>query len=128
MIYVGFSFSSRRPYYGLVVDRTSHERWVEHWRATRQHQTGLMTTRDEKYAYMAANGGINQWFFLHDIVTYISYACGTQIELSKLQHLEQSVIRRFPAALNQCRHRACPRRVTRSDATVVKMIQAVATG
>lgn len=69
---------------------------------------------------LAANGGINQWFFL----PYIS--CGTQIELSKLQHLEQSVIRRFPAALNQCRHRACPRRVTRSDATVDKMIQAVA--
>ena len=71
IIYVGFSFSSRRPYYGLVEARTSHKRWVEHWRAIRQHQTGLMTTRDEKFAYMAANGRSNQWFFL----PYIS--CGT---------------------------------------------------
>ena len=69
---------------------------------------------------MAANGGINQRFFL----PYIS--CGTQIKLSKLHHLEQSVIRRCPAALNNCRHCACSRRVPHSDATVDKMMQAVA--
>ena len=120
IIYVGFSFSSRRPYYGLVEARKPHERWVEHLRATRQHQTGLMTTKEEKYAYMAAHGGISQWFFL----PYIS--CGTQIELSKLRHPEQSVIRRFPAALNKCRHHASPRVMPRSDATVDKMMQSVA--
>ena len=84
--------------------------------STRQHHT----TREEKYAYMASNGGIRQWFCL----PYIS--CGRQIELSKLQHLEQSVIQRFPPALNQCRHRDCPRRVARSDAYVDKVAQVVA--
>ena len=56
IIYVGFSFSSKRPYYGLVEACTPHERWVEQ---IRQHQTGLTTTGDELYAYMAANGGIS---------------------------------------------------------------------
>ena len=120
IIYVGFSFTSKRPYYGLVEARAPHERWVEHWRSIRQHQTGLTTTIDQKYAYMAANGGITQWFFL----PYIS--CGRQIELSKLQHLEKSVIRRFPAALNRCRHPGCPRRVTRSPAILDKVLQDMA--
>ena len=56
--------------------------------------------------------------------TFIS--CGTQIELNKLQHLEQSVIRRFPAALNRCRHPGCPCRVTRSHATLDKVLNDVA--
>ena len=63
---------------------------------------------------MAANGGIIKWFFL----PYIS--CGQQIELNRLQHLEQSVIRRFPNALNRCRHPACTQRVVRSSADVDK--------
>ena len=100
IIYVGFSFRSMRSYYGLVEARAPHERWVEHWRAIRQHQTGLASNREEKYAYMAANGGISQWFFL----PYVS--CGKQIELNRLQQLEQSIIRRFPNALNKCRHPA----------------------
>ena len=33
-------------------------------------------------------------------------SCGKQIELNRLQQLEQSVIRRFPNALNKCRHPA----------------------
>ena len=82
----GFSFSSKRPYYGLPVveARTPHERWVhvEHWRPIRQHQIGLATAREAKYADMTASGGIGQWPFL----PYIS--CGRQIELSKLQHLD----------------------------------------
>ena len=119
-IYVGVSFRSKGPYCGLVEARTPHERWVEHWQSTRQHQAGLAATIDQKYAYMVANGGTDQWFFL----PYIS--CGRQIELSKLHHLEQSVIRRFPAALNRCRHPACPRRVARSPATLDKVLQDVA--
>ena len=66
---------------------------------------------------MAANGGISKWFFL----SYIS--CGTQIELNRLQHLEQSVIRRFPNALNRCRHPACTQRVVRSSADMDKHAQ-----
>ena len=38
----------------------------------------------------------------------------------------QSVIQQFPAALNQCRHCACPRRVAQSETTVDKVIQDVA--
>ena len=95
IIHVGFSFGSKRPYYGLVEACTPHGRWAEHWRSNRQHQTGLATNREEKYAYMAASGGISKWFFL----PYIS--CGCQIELSRLQHLEQSITRRFPNALNR---------------------------
>ena len=111
-IYVGFSFRSMRSYYGLVEARAPHERWVEHRRAIRQHQTGLATNREEKYAYMAADGGIRKWPFL----PYVS--CGTQIELSNLQQLEQSVIRRFPDALNKCRHPACTQIVVQSSADV----------
>ena len=92
---VGFGFRSMRSYYGLVEARAPHERWVEHWRAIRQHQTGLAVNREEKYANMAASGGISQWFFL----PYVS--CGKQIELNRLQQLDQSIIRRFPNALNK---------------------------
>ena len=109
IIYVGFSFRSMRSYYGLVEAHAPHERWVEHWRAIRQHQTGLASDREEKYAYMAANGGISQWFFL----PYVS--CGKQIELNRLQQLEQSIIRRFPNVLNKCRHPASPHRVLQSS-------------
>ena len=38
----------------------------------------------------------------------------------------QSAIQQFPAALNQCRHCACPHRVAQSEATVDKVIQDVA--
>ena len=114
IIYVGFSFRSKRPYYGLVEARSPHERWVEHWRAIRQHPTGLAVNREETCAYMAVNGGISQWFFL----PYLS--CGTQIELSRLQQLEQSVIRRSPNALNKCRHPACTQRVVQSSADLDK--------
>ena len=74
-----------RPYYGLVEDHAPHNRWAEHWRSIRQHRAGL-TRRDEKYACMAANGGVRQWFFLPYIL------CGRQIELSNLQHLEQFAV------------------------------------
>ena len=50
------------------------------------NQTGFASDREEKYAYMAANGGISQWFFL----PYVS--CGKQIELNRLQQLEQAII------------------------------------
>ena len=93
---------------------------MEHWRSIRQHQTGLATNREEKYAYMAENGGINKWFFL----PYIG--CGQQIELNKLQHLEQSVIRRLFNTLSRCRHPACTQRVARSSADVDKHAQDVA--
>ena len=47
IIYVGFSFSSNRPYYGLVEARARHDRWAEQWRSIdiRQHQAGLAATR-----------------------------------------------------------------------------------
>ena len=93
---------------------------MEHWRSIRQHPTGLSTNREEKYAYMAANGGMCKWFFL----PYIS--CGRQIELNRLQHLEQSVIQRFPNALNRCRHPACTQRVVRSSADMDTHAQDVA--
>ena len=112
--YVGFSFRSMRSYYGLVEACPPHKRWVEHWRAIKQHRTGLAVSREEQYAYMAANGGISQWFFL----PYIS--CGKQIELNRLQQLEQSIIRRFPNALNKCRHPANPHRVMQSSVNLDK--------
>jgi hypothetical protein len=120
IIYVGFSFRTMRSYYGLVESRAPHERWVEHWRAIRQHQTGLTSNREEKYAYMAANGGINEWFFL----PYVS--CGKQIELNRLQLLEQSIIRRFPNALNKCRHPAALHRVLQSSVNLDKHAKDVA--
>ena len=120
IIYIGFSFGSKRPYYGLVEARARHEQWVEHLRAIRQHQIRLASNREEKWADMAANGGISKWFFL----PYIS--CGQQIELNRLQHLEQSVIRRFPNALNRCRHHACTQRVVRSSADMDKHAHDVA--
>ena len=104
----------------MVEACAPHGRWVEHWRSIRQHPTGLSTNREEKYAYMAANGGISKWFFL----PYIS--CGRQIELNRLQHLEQSVIQRFPNALNRCRHPACTQRVVRSSADMDTHAQDVA--
>ena len=70
--------------------------------------------REEKYAYMAANGGISQWFFLPSV------SCGTQIELNRLQQLEQSVIRRFPNALNKCRHPASTHRVLQTSVDLDK--------
>ena len=119
IMHVGFSFRSKRPYYGLVEACAPHERWVEHWRAIRQHQTGLAVNREEKYAYMAANGGISQWIFLpYDIVS-----CGKQIKLNRLQQLEQSAIRQFPNALNKCRHPACTQRVVQSSADLDKHAQ-----
>ena len=87
---------------------------MEHWRAIRQHQTGLAVNREEKYAYMAANGGINEWFFL----PYVS--CGKQIELNRLQQLEQTIIRRFPNALNKCSHPASTHRVLQSSVDLDK--------
>ena len=30
IIYIAFSFGSKRPYYGLAEARAPHERWVEH--------------------------------------------------------------------------------------------------
>ena len=93
---------------------------MEHWRAIRQHQTAWVGNgQRRKCAYMAANGGISltQWFFL----PYVS--CGTQIELNKLQQLEQSVIRRFPNALNKCRHPTCTQRVVQSSAGMDKHAQ-----
>ena len=84
-IYVGFSFRSKRPYYGLAEARAPHERWVEHWRAIRQHQTGLAVNREEKYAHMAANGGISQWFFL----PYVS--CGSSYPMYRVVHRITSV-------------------------------------
>ena len=95
IIHVGFGFHLKWPYYGLVEACAPHEQWVEHWRAIRQHQTGLAMNREEKYVYMAANGGISQWFFL----PYVLH--GTPIELNRLQQLEQSVIQWFPNALNK---------------------------
>ena len=120
IIYVGFSFKSMRSYYGLVEARAPHERWVEHWRAIRQHTTGLASNREEKYAYMAANGGICEWFFL----PYVS--CGKQIELNRLQQLEQAIISRFPNALNKCRHPAASRRVLHSSVNLDKHAKDVA--
>ena len=83
-------------------------------------QAGLATNREATYAYMAANGGISKWFSL----PYIS--CGQQIELNRLQHLEQSVIRRFPNALDRCTHPECTQRVVRSSADMDKHAQDVA--
>ena len=76
MTYVGFSFRSKRPYYGLVGDRAPYKRWVEHWRSIRQHQITRQgsrqdETRREKYPHMAGNGpngGVSQWLLTLYIV------------------------------------------------------------
>ena len=49
---------------------------------------------------------------------YVS--CGKQIELNRLQQLEQSIIRRFPNVLNKCRHPASPHRVLQSSVDLDK--------
>ena len=88
--------------------------------STGGRQTGLASNREEKYAYMSANGGINEWFFL----PYVS--CGKQIELNRLQQLEQAIVRGFPNALNKCRHPAAPHRVLHSSVDLDKQVKDIA--
>ena len=60
----------------------------------------------------------------------IIISCERQIELAKVQHLERSVIRRFPAAMSKCRRPAVgpalPRVVPRSSADLDKSARYVA--
>ena len=58
---------------------------------------------------------------LFTLLPYMS--CGQHIELSRVWHLEQSAIRRFPNALNKCRHPASSPRVTRSSASLSKKVK-----
>ena len=77
VIYIGFSFHLKLPYYGLVEDHAPHKRWVEHWRSIRQHQTGLHMMREEKYAYNHGSEWRSQSMVLLTLIL-----CGRQIELS----------------------------------------------
>ena len=47
VVYVGFNFGVKRPYYGMVHSRDSarepHQRWHAHWRAILQHGSGIAT-------------------------------------------------------------------------------------
>ena len=41
----------KRTYYGMVHERTPHERRQEHWRAVLQHTAGLASETDRRYEY-----------------------------------------------------------------------------
>ena len=64
IIYIGFNLQVKRAYYGMVHERTPHERWKEHWRAILQHTAGLASETERKYEYMAHHGGAALWLFL----------------------------------------------------------------
>ena len=57
IVYVGFSFRTKRPFYGLVHNRKPQQRWQERGRAILQHGSGMSTEREQTYSYMAHNGG-----------------------------------------------------------------------
>lgn len=97
IVYIGFSFHSKRPYIGLVHDRQPYLRWEEHWRCILQSMRGELCER--KYDYMADNGGAKAWFF----VPWVS--CGDTISLNRLRVLEKRIIAKYPNALNHIRSR-----------------------
>ena len=77
IVYVGFSFKAKRPYYGLVHNRKPQERRQEHWRAMPQHSSGMEIEREQKYSYMSHNGGAAKWYFLpYNVIT-----CGPVIDM-----------------------------------------------
>ena len=100
-VYVGFSFKSKRPYYGLVRDRAPHGRWQEHWRARDpailQHGSGMTIEKEQTYSYMSHNGGAAKWHF----IPYITRSCGQVIPIQKLKTLEARIIKLYPNSLNR---------------------------
>ena len=100
IVYIGFSLQTKRAYYGMVHERSPHERWQEHWRAVMQHGAGIATEAEKKYTYMASHGGAASWFFL----PYIS--CGQVMPLHRLRDLEGKIIALYPNSLNRLRHSA----------------------
>ena len=95
IVHVGFSFRTKRPYYGLVHNRKPQERWQEHWRAILQHGSGMATEREQKYSYMSHNGAAAKWYFL----PYIT--CGQVIPILRLKTLEGRIINQYPNSLNR---------------------------
>ena len=98
IVYVGFSFKSKRPYYGMVHNRAPHGRWQEHWRAILQHGSGIAIEKEQKYSFMSHNGGAAKWHFL----PYIT--CGQVIPILKLKTLEARIIGMYPNSLNRMGH------------------------
>ena len=102
IIYIGFNLQVKRAYYGMVHERTPHERRQEHWRAVLQHTAGLASGTERKFEYMACHGGAASWLFL----PYISY--GQVIPHHRLQSLAQKIIGLYPNSLNRMRHSGSP--------------------
>ena len=100
IVYIGFNLQVKRAYYGMVHERSPHERWQEHWRAVMQHSAGIASEKEMKYTFMASHGGAASWLFL----PYIS--CGQVIPLHRLRDLEGKVISLYPNSLNRMRHSA----------------------
>jgi hypothetical protein len=98
IVYIGFNLQVKRAYYGMVHERSPHERWQEHWRAVMQHSANLASETERKYAFMARHGGAASWLFL----PYIS--CGQVIPRHRLHSLEQKIIGLYPNSLNRMRH------------------------
>ena len=65
IVYIGFNLQVKRAYYGMVHERSPHERWQEHWRAVMQHSAGIASETEKKYTYMASHGGAASWLFLY---------------------------------------------------------------
>ena len=95
IVYCGFSFTSKRPYYGMVHNRAPHQRWQEHWRAILQHGSGMAIEKEQKYMFMSQHGGAAKWHFL----PYIT--CGQVIPVLKLKTLESRIIGMYPNSLNR---------------------------
>ena len=95
IVYVGFSFKSKRPYYGLVHNRAPHGRWQEHWRAILQHGSGMAIAKEQNYSSMSHNGGAATWHCL----PYITR--GQVIPIQKLKNLEARIIKLYPNSLNR---------------------------
>ena len=72
----------KRAYYGMVHERTPHERWQEHRRAVMQHSANLTSDNEQTCAFVARHGGAASWLFLPHI------SCGQVIPCHRLHGLE----------------------------------------
>ena len=106
IIYIGLNLQVKRAYYGMVHERTPHERWQEHWRAVLQHSAGLASEIERKYEYMARHGGAASWADSWLFLSYIS--CGQVIPRHRLHSLELKIIGLNPNSLNRMRHSGSP--------------------
>jgi len=91
-IYQLFSFSTNKPYIGLVSERPAIERAVEHWAAI-----SSAVPDPAYYSAMQRTGGAASWNFIPYIV------CKGVVPLKQLAKIEDREIADHPNCWNKCR-------------------------